>query len=214
MDIKIGSFFSLKANIVSQKTIRRLRFKIIPFIIRELKIGDLFNLTSGITYVKILDDSIPEIVPKIKIEIKKVSLSELLSSGLSNLDEFFPYMEGQSADIHKKSMDYFIAIRGKELVYFTAVGVRKRDRLMILGTKTLERFRGNNINPAILVYIMRYLRDVKKIDKVYIGTSGTNISMQKSILKAGFKIDIIFYDISLFNGWIRPMQFLRKLRDM
>ncbi len=41
MNIRIGSFLNLWANIIPQKDIQRLRFKIMPFIVRELKLGDL-----------------------------------------------------------------------------------------------------------------------------------------------------------------------------
>lgn len=211
MNIKIGSVFGLSMDILPQKDIRRFRFKIMPFIIRKLEIGDLFRLTSGITYIKILSDPISEITPKIKVDIRRISVNELLESDLSNLEEFFPHAKGQKASVCKDNSEYFIATRDKELISLSAVGYARRGRLMISGTKTLERFRGNHISPAVLGYLMKYLRDIKKIDRVYISTNGTNISSQKGILRAGFKIDFIFYDLFLCKGRIRPIQFLRNL---
>lgn len=214
MNIKIGSVFNLNMDIIHQKDIHRFRFKIMPFVIRELKIGDLLYLTSGITYIKILSEPIPEITPKIDVDIRKISLSELLSSELNNLSKFFPYAKEKELTTRKDNMECFVATKDRELVSFSTIRYARGGRLMISESSTLERFRGNHINSAVFVYIMRYLRDVRKADRVYSSSSGTNISMKKSILRAGSKIDIIFYDISLLKGRIKPIQFLRNLRNI
>jgi len=179
--------------------------------IRELKIGDLLKITSGITYIKILSEQIPEIIPKIKVDITRMSLSEIFDSNLSNLKKFFPHGKDPKGNITQGNREFFIATKIKELVYISTVACTNRNRVMILATTTLERFRGNHINPAVLVYLMKCMRDEKKLDKIYISTNGTNISMQKSILRAGFKIDTIFYNILIFKWRIRPFHFLRIL---
>ncbi|MFH1339546.1 MAG: hypothetical protein ABIH40_06865 [Candidatus Omnitrophota bacterium] len=205
MNIKIGSVFSLSVNIIPQRDIQRFCFKFFPFIIREIKIGDLFNVTSGISYVKILDEFIPEITPKVKITINKLTLEEILRGGFLNLEHFFSYTGNKKNYIYLGNEEFFIATSGREIVYFAMLGYAKKARLMISKVKTLASFRGKYINPAALVYIMKYLRDSKKADRVYISTSGTNINMQKSILRAGFKIDLIFYKISFFRGRVEPV---------
>lgn len=211
MNVRIGSFLNLWVNTIPQKTIQKFRFKIIPFIVKELKIGDLFHLTSGITYVKVLSEPIPEITPKIKVNIRKISISELLNSNISNLGDFSQICKSKRQLPNTDNMRYFVATSGNELAYITSVGYASRGRLMISGTNTLLPYRGNHINSAVLIYIMKYLKNTEKIDKVYISTGGANMSMQRSILRAEFKLDSIFYSLSLFKIHIRPVHFFKNL---
>ena len=156
MNIQARRNYNLIIEPTPLERIYRFRIELSPFIIRELKIGSLLYLSSGITYIKILTEPIPEITPKIKVDIGRISYSELLNSNLTNLAEFFPNANRKRIFESKDNMECFIATRDKELVCLNMLGYARGRRLMILGTRTLERFRGNHINSAVLVYIMKY----------------------------------------------------------
>lgn len=152
-------------------------------------------ISGGITYFKDLSkNQILQIKPMIDVEISCVEEDWSLNSEIKNKNDFFPDGLLSSRNFYDSNRMTFVAMKDGYIVHYSSVNLHNPNRVMIGDNHTLSEYRSKHIGSAVLVYIMRYLKN-RGVCRVFISTASWNKSSQRMILNAGFKVERRFADI-------------------
>ena len=178
-----------------------------------------FYYRREILFEKNINEEIRKINPKIEVKIRKATVKDAY---LFEKDFSKSYKEDFLKRIRRD--ECFIALKDNNIAHIIWITYKdffhrdiqstlrvNKNESYIFDASTPLKFRGKGIYPAVIQYVLAYLKN-KKIKKALISTASDNYPSLKGILKNKFrKINTAVY-ISVFNKLILKRDFEKKLK--
>ncbi len=182
-------------------------------------ISPIFYYQKDILFERNIDENIGKIKPKLDVIIRKATKKDgyLFEKAVSkdykkdflkrinNSDCFIAVYKGKLAHrIWATYKDFYV----KDIKIIIHL---KKNEAFIFDATTSTKFRGKEIHPAVIQYIVPYLKN-RKIKKILATISWNNYPSLKGIYKVGFKPVKTMVYIILFNKLVLKKDFEKKLK--